>query len=485
MALIDRRTFLRHAGISMAGAAALSGPLGSIVARAAFASGPGGVAANNGGYGPLGPVPDLADGVVRMHLPEGFRYRSFAPTGTVAADGAVTPGRHDGMAVFRWRDGTYRLVRNHEVNGPGPAFGDGRRAYDRMAQGGTFTLQVTPHADRHRSWVSLNGTQMNCAGGETPWRSWISGEETINGPDVGPDFTGGDNSLLTRKHGYLFEVPVSLGPGEYRKAVPIRSAGRFAHEAVAVDPSDGIVYQTEDNFGFPSGFYRYIAPRNPMRTRRLLDGGRLEMLAVRGQPNAVLDKGQTVGVTYEVEWVVIDDPDPTFAAGTTNDQAINAVGDQGRAKGAAIFSRLEGIFYSAGKVYLVSTQGGDTPAGETPPDGYGDGFGQLWVYDTNAMTLTLLFESPSRTVLELPDNMTISPRGSSLLCEDGPTENYLRGINPAGEIFDFALNRVPGRERDEFAGSTFTPDGEVLFVNIQSSSGLTFAIWGPWERGAL
>ena len=136
-------------------------------------------------------------------------------------------------------------------------------------------------------------------------------------------------------------------------------------------------------------------------------------------------------------------------------------------------------------MYLVSTQGGATPAGEPPPAGFGDGFGQLWVYDIHASTLTLLFESPSRTVLELPDNMAISPKKSALLCEDGPTENFLRGITPQGEIFDFARNAIPRREGDEFAGSTFSADGKFLFVNIQASSGLTFAIWGPWENGAL
>jgi secreted PhoX family phosphatase len=222
-----------------------------------------------------------------------------------------------------------------------------------------------------------------------------------------------------------------------------------------------------------------------MKARRLTDGGRLEMLKVKGVANAQLDRGQTPGVTYDVEWVTIDEPDTTFPAGTTNNQAIVFVGDQGRAKGAAIFSRLEGIFYDSGKVYLVSTQGGDTPAGEPAPAGYGDGFGQLWAYDTRAQKLTLLFESPSRTVLELPDNLCISPQGSSLLCEDGPTENFLRGVTPQGGIFDFARNVIPRREGEEFAGATFAPDGKVLFVNIQASTGLTFAIWGPWKRGAL
>lgn len=485
MTMIDRRTFLRRAGVTAAGAAAFAGPLQAILARSALATGSTGVAPNNGGYGPIGPVPDAADQMVRLHLPEGFSYRSFAITGTTGSDGTITPGRHDGMAAFAWGDGRYRLVRNHEVNGPGTAFGDRRRAYDHMAKGGTYTLEVSPTADEYSSWVSCNGTQMNCAGGATPWGTWITAEETINGPDVGPDFTGADNSLLERQHGYIFEVPVAWGPNEYRKAKPIRAAGRFAHEAVAVDPESGYLYMTEDNFNFPSGMYRYIAPTNPMKAGRLKEGGTLEMLKVKNLPGAILDKGQTPGVTYEVGWVTIDEPDKTFPAGTTNDQAIVFVGNQGRAKGAATFSRLEGIFYDDGKIYIVSTQGGDTPAGEPPPSGYGDGFGQIWVYDTAASTLTLMFESPSRTVLELPDNMTISPQGSVLLCEDGPTENYLRGITPDGGIFDFALNAIPQRQKEEFAGSTFSPDGKVLFVNIQAESGTTFAIWGPWEKGAL
>ena len=88
-------------------------------------------------------------------------------------------------------------------------------------------------------------------------------------------------------------------------------------------------------------------------------------------------------------------------------------------------------------------------------------------------------------MLELPDNLCMSPQGSSLLCEDGPIENYLRGVTPEGGIFDFALNAMERRMGDEFAGSTFTPDGKVLFVNIQAAAGLTFAIWGPWKKGAL
>src|ERR671916_310161 len=102
MTVIDRRAFLRRAGISTAALATLGGPLQGLFARGALAAGSTGVAPNNGGYGPIGPVPDLTDGVVRLHLPEGFEYRSFTPTGTLMSDGVVTPGRHDGMAAFGW-----------------------------------------------------------------------------------------------------------------------------------------------------------------------------------------------------------------------------------------------------------------------------------------------------------------------------------------------------------------------------------------------
>ena len=481
MAAIDRRTFLRRGLAATAGTMALAGPFRGMLARSALADP---VISNDAGYGPLVPVPDMRDGVVRLHLPDGFHYRSFSYTGEVMNDGVTVPGRHDGMAAFPAGSGRYRLVRNHEINGPGTAFGDPSKAYDPAAQGGTSTLEVSPTANRFRSWVSLNGTQMNCAGGPTPWGSWISCEETVNGPDVGNDFTGAPNRLLEQPHGYIYEVPSSWGPGQHQRVKPIRSAGRFAHEAVAIDPATGLLYMTEDNFAFPSGFYRYRAPVNPMELGRLHDHGTLEMLAVVGEPNAELHTGQTVGETKEVTWVEIPDPDPNFTGRPSNDEAIQAVSRQGLDQGAAIWSRLEGIHYGNGIVYIVSTQGGDSTDGG-PSGGFGDGYGQVWAHDPVASTITLVFESPGKEVLELPDNAEVSPQGSVLLNEDGPVENFLRGLTPEGELFDFALNAIEGRMGDEFAGSTFSHDGHTLFVNIQASSALTFAIWGPWGDGPL
>jgi secreted PhoX family phosphatase len=274
--------------------------------------------------------------------------------------------------------------------------------------------------------------------------------------------------------------------------MPILSAGRFPHEAVDVDPVSGFLYETEDNFGFPSGFYRYKPPVHPRQAGGFVDGGVLEMLAVDGQPDADLSLGQAPGATYAVQWVTIDEPYPgapngdgTFDTLTDQNVALTFVGDQGRAKGGATFSRLEGIFFNDGKVYIVSTQGGATAPGFPAPSGFGDGHGQVWVYDTATETITLLFESPSPEVLELPDNVAVTPGGTVLLNEDGPVENYLRGLTADGEIFDFALNAVEGQQGDEFAGSTWAPGTRTLFVNIQAGSAISFAIWGPWGRGAF
>jgi hypothetical protein len=492
MADIDRRSVLRGAA-AVAGGTVLGGPFLGFVNRAAAEP-----TAVSGGFRELRPIPDLRDGVVRLWLPEGFQYRSFHDTEVpvVLDDGTNLPGRHDGMGAFaaqggRCRPGNYLLVRNHELNNAGPAFGDAGKAYDPMAQGGTTTIEVTRFGEVIRSYTSLNGTQMNCSGGRMPWGSWVSCEETVNGPDVGPDFTGAPNTALTQRHGFIFEVPVD---GESDRE-PLTSAGRFAHESVAFDPHGGKLYLTEDNFGFPSGFYRYTPRRNPMRTGRLGNGGRLQMLAVKGRPNLNLAAAQPDKATYRVEWVDIDDPAPTFPftpgqpAPTTNNTALTHVARQGWAQGATFFSRLEGSAYDDGKVYFTSTQGGGPTETELGPitDGYGNGSGQIWAYDIRSSTLRLAFQSPGPDVLDFPDNVTTSPRGTLVVCEDNINDNFIRGLSRNGQLFDIALNRLVSntgtpRFNDEFAGSTFTPDGHTLFVNIQASRGMTFAIWGPWHR---
>ena len=199
---IDRRTLLK----STAATTALGGPFAGLAAMPAHAH-------KAPRAQDLVPVEDRRDGVVRLHLPRGFHYRSFHDTESpvTLTDGTRLPGRHDGMGAFRGRNDTVLLVRNHEVNNPQAAFGP-RDPYDEMGGGGTTTIQVTHQGHVIRAYTSLNGTMMNCSGGEMPWGSWITCEETVNGPDVGPDFTGASNVPLQKRHGYIFEVPVSAQP---------------------------------------------------------------------------------------------------------------------------------------------------------------------------------------------------------------------------------------------------------------------------------
>ena len=490
---LDRRQFLSRTGALAAGSLLAGGPFAGLVAGPA-------AAAAVPAHRRLRPIEDLRDGKVRLHLPEGFSYRSFHDTeaGATTTDGTPIPGRHDGMAAFAGAAGSVVLVRNHEINGVGAPISTTAPLYDPKAKGGTTTVQVTSTGEVLGSKVSLAGTMMNCSGGAMPWGSWLTCEETVNGPDVGPDFTGAPNTALTRPHGFVFEVPVD----GTASAQPIRSAGRFLHESVVYAPEDGALYLTEDNFGFPSGLYRYLPPSDPADVGRVEDGGRLQMLAVRGRPNADLAASQRQRATYDVEWVDIDEPwrefptTPGQPAATSNDEALNFVGAQGRAKGGALFSRLEGAVHDRGVVWFTSTQGGGPAETSLGPiaDGYGNGRGQVWGYHVSSGKLQLLHQAegdltqPDSSSMDMPDNITTSRRGTLVVCEDGSGDNLLRGLTRGGQLHDIALNRLRNgatnapRFGEEFAGASFSPSGDTLFVNIQASAGLTFAIWGPWER---
>lgn len=472
---VDRRTFLKG-GVGAAGALALAGPFQGLVARAAGAD-PG------LDLGPVLPVKDLADGITeRLALPAGYVYRSFGAVGDPMTDGVATPARQDGMAAFHASHGRVRLIRNHEINNSGAPFGDASKAYDGNTKGGTTTLEVDGHTrELLGAWVSLNGTSFNCAGGPSPWGTWMSVEETVNGPDVGADFAGQGPDYF-EPHGYLYEVDPDWEPGQHPKVLPIKNVGRFAHEAAAIDPRTGILYLTEDSFEFPSGIYRYQAPTNPMQARAVVDGGTLHMLRVKGSTAPVeLGGVLQVGSTYDIDWVTI--PEPDFdGGGALNDDAIRIVSQQGFAQNAAKFARPEGIYYSKGDLFFTCTRGGATVLTEVPNAEYGNGRGQVWRLDPTKGKLTLIFQSTDPLVLDLPDNMTISPRGTIVLCEDGGDGNFVRLLTKDGALIDFARNNT-NRPNDEFAGATISPDGRTLFVNLQSDFGRTFAVWR--ENGGL
>lgn len=412
------------------------------------------------GCGPLLPTKSSNTGDTLLALPKGFQYTVIGKTGSIMSDGRPTPRAHDGMAAFQVNN-QLRLVRNHEVSIPTgkPGIAIGPDPYDPLAGGGTTTLVIDPRRrEVVRDFVSLSGTLVNCAGGPTPWKSWITCEETLLGKDQFKNSRGQDQGGFTEHHGYCFDVPASSDKAV--PPVPLKAMGRFQHEAIAVDPRSGIVYLTEDRL--TAGFYRFV----PLKPGQLAAGGRLQMLAVKDRPNLITARQQEPGVAHPVTWVDITDPDPP----ETGLDPL-AVYKQGIAAGGATFARLEGCFYGNDRIYFTSTSGGD------------NGLGQVWEYAPKGKDqgfLTLLFEPTDRSVLNMPDNICLTSRGNLIICEDNGVTNFIRILNRKGELFDLARNIFEGFETREFAGVTFSPDFKTLFVNIQVP-GVTLAIWGPWQ----
>jgi hypothetical protein len=376
-------------------------------------------------------------------------------------DGRRVPPLHDGMAAFPGENGLVVLVRNHEI-GPGVAL-DGP-AYDSQAGGGTTTTVFDPAAEKVVSTrVSLAGTARNCAGGPTPWGSWLTCEESVLGPTD-------QQNALPLQHGYIFEVPHD-GVSE---AKPLKEMGCFVHEAIAVDPRTGIVYETQDRA--QAGLYRFV----PKTRGRLAEGGRLQMLAVDGRRAFDTARGQRSGAAYDIHWVDIAEPDRPHVTATEGYGL--GVFQQGLIAGGAIFSRLEGATFGDGTLYVTATDGGDAK------------MGQVWEIDPRRDRMRLVFESPGAPVLNMPDNLTLSPRGGLVICEDGTMTPCVHGLTRDGRIFRFARNNIKIDQprngltgdfsRREFAGATYSPDGKWLFFNVQSP-GVTFAVTGPWADGGL
>nr|WP_298725975.1 alkaline phosphatase PhoX [uncultured Steroidobacter sp.] len=425
-------------------------------------------------YGPVAPVDDLTTGLPLIALPPGFTCRSFGWTGQPMSDGQLTPGLHDGMAVVAAKGSQIVMVRNHEQSTGGLAF-NAPAAYDPThAHGGTTNLLFDTATGKFTgSYASLTGTLRNCNGGRTFWGSWLSCEETT---DVSP------NGML---HGWIFEVP-GYGAGTGR---PLYAMGRSVWEAVAVDPMSGIVYQTED--ATPSALYKFV----PNRYGQLQLGGTLWALKVRGVDDFNFSGLNHVyldfpaGTTWDIEWVQVAD------VGARNGRIYES------APGRAAFARLEGAYYDSGKIYFVSTSGGVAHQG------------QVFCYDPIRETLTMVFNSAGAGVgnnqASNPDAITVSPRGGILLCEDGGDSiQRLRGLTQDGGTFVFAENRMSFTAAQlQQADAALSASGQVatlispgnytntewcgacfherwLFANLQRP-GITLAITGPWENGAL
>ncbi|MGB3721983.1 MAG: alkaline phosphatase PhoX [Pacificimonas sp.] len=499
---VGRRGLLKGTG-GLAATAMLAGPMSMLFAANAKAA----ATLGTSPYGPLFPTADLETGLELLKLPRGFQYRTMSWTGDLMTDGKPVHRGHDGMgavAIGSGRNQKIVLIRNHE-RGPDEEFGiiGAPGQYDTNINGGSSVpnsggnSNVVLQRGRYlETQPSLGGTIRNCAGGTTPWGSWLSCEETLN-----------VNANGNIKHGYVFEV--TADPRQ-TSGNPIVEMGRMPHEAVCVDPATGFVYETEDNRNF-AGLYKFEPTDTSGRVGSLEQGGVLYMAKVVGERNTLL-LTPNIGDRYDLEWVPIEDPDADPEAVTVTSGGTSYSGGasgpfiQGLAQGGLVMSRGEGAWTGPdGLLYFVDTSAGF--AGDGRP---GRGDGAVWVYDPAAQVLECIYASEARIAGNNPDNITVSPRGGVLLCEDGGgvTDEFgfgerLLGLLPNGQAYPFAKNNVVFGDDDlsragksttllsggdyrnrEWCGACFDPTGRILFVNIQTP-GITFAISGPWQRGTL
>lgn len=468
MSNVSRRGFLGGSAVSLGFALAGAGSLSPFVRSAAADTRPA------LGYGPL----QYTEGKI-LALPKGFDYKIIAEVGQVAG-GMMHPDDPDAMGVFPGSNGGSILVTNHENSGNEPhkvPHVDPRLTYDTGtgAIGGTTTIVVDANNRNTKQYVSVAGTVNNCAGGVSPWGTWLTCEETT---------TKKSGTSRLKDHGYVFEVdPTSQEANFNRSNVPLKFLGRYAHEAVAIDPSDWTVYGTEDA-GNPNGlFYRWTAPKGfqggkgALIDLALAEGGdtagTLEAMKCFQGSTFVgeLSRATQPGTRYKVEWVKVPERD----AQVTDIRKQFTDGQITRAR------KLEGMWWGDNGAYFVSSYARTSDGSVNQHDG------QVWFYDPKSQTVTLKTIFAVNTAPDTegnnfdgPDNITVSPDGGLILAEDGDGKSHLVGVTKEGKAYPLALNQ--NRDDSEFCGPAFNKAGTTLFVNIQGGPGYTLAITGPFGR---
>lgn len=461
---IDRRTFL---GASAAvGLVAAAGP-------AAFAA----------PRRPLDPATfDLAviidDG--KLALPRGFGAVRVSTIGVEPLlddrGGAVigkTPSNLDGTGCFE-RAGEILLVRNHECRAsasvpvplvPGTVYDAGVPT----GMGGNTIIQTRPNGAFVQQWVGLSGTIRNCAGGETPWGSWLSCEEDTSkaGTKVKSSVDGKEYTTA-KDHGYVFEV----FPDAVAKQIPepIAAWGRAVWEGAAIGPERDTAYLTEDTGG--GLFYRWTAPSG----RRIGPGIAREF----GPKDGVLQAAQLVKngkalVHYgELTKADLDTPYPVRWIDGGADRQAAKTDLRKQYPGATVHPKIEGCWSDGKGLWFTLSY---TSAAEATKYGIDQDQGMVMYYDYAHQTLTLKVYYEVGNYFDSPDNITVSPWGTIVIAEDGSDPNHLIAWTPRAGSQPLAKDIA---ERGEWAGPCLTRSGNVLFGSVQSDC--TYAITGPLAK---
>lgn len=419
LSALSRRRFLQFAGYGLALA-----PLGTLLSC--------GSGDRRGGEHLVSQSEGLLD------LLPGLTLTVLDRKGTTLGDGFLSPARPDGMACFGDEAGRWTLMRNHEIDQDDIGTSDGlgpyeldsvpAAAYSRDSLGGVTRLVLNPRSlEVVESNVVLAGTRKNCAGGATPM-GWLSCEESLD--DEG-------------NHGFVYlcdAEATSLQP-----AVRLDQYGRFLHEAAGFDPVTGICYLTEDHP--ESCLYRFL-PNDPSQPFN----GRLQALRIVDRSQFVTST-LSVGQAVEADW--IDVPDPLAGL---------QVAPSCQALGAATIARGEGCWFDDGRLVFAATAGGAAATGQI-----------FELRDTPASTiLRSLAEGTESDGPSRPDNVVIGPDGAVYFAEDNKGDCLIQRLTADGVVEPIARNTESG---EEIAGLCFSPDGSVLFANIQEP-GITMAITG-------
>ena len=386
-----------------------------------------------------------------IDLHPSLRYRILSEKDSLMSDGFKVPGLADGMGSFLV-DNKIVLVRNHEIVpqhgmkvGPFQDVDEqiallGSKHYDKNAIGGTTNVVLDKDSKKvMKEYLSLSGTMQNCAGGVTPWNTWLSCEENVN-----------IKRNAKVPHGYVFEVDPSKPTLE--APTPLKKMGRFNHEAVAFDRFNN-AYLTEDR---SDGLIYKFVPKTPQSLKE----GELFALKVKDLKDARnWDHSiAKLNATHQIDWVKIEDYDPDE----------DTVRHEGISKGATVFARPEGIIADNESVYICCTSGGSLRKGQ---------IFKISTVSPKQSLAELWYEVQDNSSLNMPDNIVIAPWGDLIVCEDNSDRNRLWGLTASGTPYLIAQNSYSG---SEFAGACFSPVDNTMFVNIQGN-GLTLLIDGNWN----